>query len=57
MTTYLILISISAWVAYDIYALVNDKKGDMITEVVRPAARAKASIPFAAGFVMGHLFW
>lgn len=39
---------------YEIWAIVNRKPGDTITEVIRAQ---RPIIPFTFGVVMGHLFW
>jgi len=52
-----ILFGLSALLAaYDIYAVVNSRPGDTISEVIGFFNRYPV-VPFFAGIVCGHLFW
>lgn len=43
--------------AYDIAAYLYGGPGSTISEVILDAARQHPALPFAAGFLCGHLFW
>ncbi len=44
-------------IGWDIYVFTNETAGDTISEVLWEAGRRWWSLPFAFGFLMGHLFW
>jgi len=44
-------------IAWDIYAAMNKKRDDTISEVVLGFARRHPVIPFLLGVLAGHLLW
>jgi hypothetical protein len=57
VTKFIVGAGVLAWVAWDIFVAANETPGDTISEVMLAAARRSPVIPFAVGFVMGHLFF
>ena len=56
-TEYIILIVLSVLVAsYEVYALLDNKPGDTISEVVWYLSK-RPLLPFLVGIVCGHFFW
>lgn len=44
-------------VVYEVIALANACEGDTISEIVWASTTQRPIVPFAAGVLMGHLFW
>jgi hypothetical protein len=44
-------------IALDIYLAANSQEGDTISEVLLNASHKRPIIAFAAGALIGHLFW
>lgn len=42
---------------YEGWTLINHTPNDTLSEAVWAVATKRPLIPFAAGFLMGHLFW
>lgn len=57
ITTVLLLVTIAVLVGWDIYVAANEHSGDTISEIVLAVSLKRPAIPFAVGFVCGHLFW
>jgi uncharacterized membrane protein len=57
ITVIVILTAIVALIGWDIYAVANSESGDTISHVVLAASLKRPAIPFAVGFICGHLFW
>jgi hypothetical protein len=56
--TVWILIAITiVLIVWDIWVAVEPTDGDTISEVVLGWARRTPALPFAVGFLCGHLFW
>lgn len=57
---WLFILTIVAWISYEIVALRNPVPGDTISEIVWGLSR-RPFVPFTVGFVlgllMGHFFW
>lgn len=43
--------------AYEAWAIANQKRGDTISEIVWTATARRPLLPFALGMVAGHFFW
>lgn len=56
-TKWFLLISGIIWLVYDIIMAANGKKGDTISEVTLFYSFKNSFIPFAVGYLAGHLFW
>jgi hypothetical protein len=56
-TEILLIVGILIYAAWDIYAASNDTRGDTISEVIYNAAKRRPVIPFALGFLCGHVFF
>lgn len=52
-----IFVVIGIALGVEVYALMNKKPGDTISEVTWKVIRHNPFIPFLVGFLMGHLFW
>jgi hypothetical protein len=57
ITGALLLIAVAVLGIWDIIVATNSTKGDTISELVLDLAVGNPLLPFATGFVMGHLFW
>lgn len=56
--TILILAAVTAvLIGWDVYVWQSPGSGDTISEVVLGWAKKTVVLPFAFGFLMGHLFW
>lgn len=56
--TALVLVALAvALTAYDVAACLWLPAGSTLSEVVLAGSRRYPALPFAAGFVCGHLFW
>jgi hypothetical protein len=44
-------------IGLDVYLAANKTKGDTISEVLLNESRKRPIIAFAAGALIGHLFW
>jgi hypothetical protein len=56
--TITILIAVTALVVgWDIYAAINSATGDTVSELLGALATKHMTLPFAIGFISGHLFW
>jgi len=55
-THYILLAATIGLAAFDVWAAMNGRKGDTLTEVLRLLSK-RPIIPFAFGVLMGHLFW
>lgn len=56
-TVWIIIGVVVALILWDIFVAVEPEDGDTISEVVLGWARRSPAIPFAVGFLCGHLFW
>lgn len=56
-TVWIIIGTVVALILWDIFVAVEPEDGDTISEVVLGWARRSPAIPFAVGFLCGHLFW
>lgn len=58
MTTGLgILIIIALGLALEVWALMNKKPNDTISETIWRVSFKYPLVPFLAGYLCGHLFW
>ena len=55
-TQWILLGSTVALTAFDVWAALNAREGDTLTEALRLLAK-RPIIPFVFGVLMGHLFW
>ena len=57
----LVLVSVTAFSAYEIYALANEQPGDTISELFWQVSGAYPILPFMLGLLIGglagHFFW
>ena len=53
---YLLLAGVVLLFGYEFWAAANGKPGDTISEIALAFARRHPVLPFAVGFVLGHLF-
>jgi len=56
-TKMIVMGSVAALIVWDIYVASTPVAGDTISEIVLAWAHAHPAIPFALGFVCGHLLW
>lgn len=56
-TIALLISSILSLIVWDIIVAVNTVPGDTISEIVLAFSERQPFLPFAVGFVCGHLFW
>jgi len=57
LTACIFLAFVFALIAWDIVVAVNNAPGDTISEIVLSWAGRFCVVPFAAGTLMGHIFW
>jgi hypothetical protein len=57
LTKYFLAISGLIWIVYDIIVAFNGKEGDTISEITLFYSFKNSFIPFAIGYLIGHLFW
>lgn len=57
LTAYIFLVFVFGLIAWDVVVAVNDVPGDTISEIVLSWTGRFCVIPFAAGALMGHIFW
>ncbi|HEV2863048.1 MAG TPA: hypothetical protein VGX48_18680 [Pyrinomonadaceae bacterium] len=57
LTRNIIIWATAGLVAYDVWAAVNNREGDTISEVITAASKRRPVIAFVAGGLAGHLFW
>lgn len=56
-TAWVVSLTTAALIGYDVYAVLCLPPGSTISEVLLGAALHYPIVPFAFGFLMGHLFW
>ena len=54
---YVFLGIVGAALGYELWALMNRRDGDTISEIVWDATTKRPLVPFALGMVAGHFFW
>ena len=57
ITIILMLASTILLIGWDIAVVLNDERGDTISEIIFNLARSHFTIPFLLGMIMGHWFW
>jgi len=57
LTAYIFLAFVFGLIAWDVFVAVNDVPGDTISEIVLSWTGRFCVVPFAAGVLMGHIFW
>jgi hypothetical protein len=57
ITSIIMVAVIAVLIIWDVYVAANPVPGDTISEITLNFARRHPVIPFALGFVCGHLFW
>jgi hypothetical protein len=48
---------VAALVLYEVAALVDEREGDTISEIMWETTARRPILPFALGVLMGHFFW
>jgi len=57
LTTIIVLLSVALLIGYDVLVIAKAGVGASISDVIQTAALQHPVIPFATGFLLGHLFW
>jgi hypothetical protein len=57
VTAVLIVVTVAALIAWDVFVFVEPTEGDTISEVVLAWAWKSAFVPFALGVLGGHFTW
>lgn len=57
ITGWVIAAAIATLIVYDVVMIVNKTDGDTISEILLKVASRWPVIAFAAGVVVGHLWW
>lgn len=55
-TIVILIVAAASLIAWDIYAALNRKPGDTISEVMLDAGKRVAGLPFVFGVLAAHLF-
>jgi hypothetical protein len=57
VTIIILVVTVFGLIGWDIYAMIYGGHETTISSVVVNSSYTFPAIPFAAGFLMGHLFW
>lgn len=56
ITKVVMIVGVAAWILWDLVVATNRQKGDTISEITLAVSMLTPVLPFAVGFLAGHLF-
>jgi hypothetical protein len=56
VTQVVMVLGIALWIGWDLVVATNREKGDTISEITLAISMMAPVLPFAVGFLAGHLF-